>query len=73
MVFGVYLLGFVFVFGWILCIGLIFGMVLMFVVNEVEVVCGVVMLVVYVFGLGVLFLVIVFFFLCMKGFINWMK
>lgn len=54
-----YVFGFVFGFGWILCIGLIFGVILIVSVISVMIGEGVVLFVFYLVGFGILFLVVV--------------
>ena len=71
--FGAYVLGLAFAFGWTPCIGPILGAILSIAASEADVVRGTALLAAYAFGLGIPFLLVAAFFPSMSGLMNWMK
>mgnify|MGYP002624024669 FL=1 len=71
--FGAYILGLAFAFGWTPCIGPILGAILSIAASEADVVRGTTLLAAYALGLGIPFLLVAAFFPSMKGLMAWMK
>jgi cytochrome c-type biogenesis protein len=71
--FGAYVLGLAFAFGWTPCIGPILGAILSIAASEADVVRGTTLLAAYALGLGIPFLLVAAFFPGMSGLMNWMK
>ena len=71
--FGAYVLGLAFAFGWTPCIGPILGAILSIAASEADVVRGTTLLAAYALGLGIPFLLVAAFFPSMTGLMNWMK
>ena len=71
--FGAYVLGLAFAFGWTPCIGPILGAILSIAASEADVVRGTTLLAAYALGLGIPFLLVAAFFPSMSGLMNWMK
>ncbi len=72
-VFGAYILGLAFAFGWTPCIGPILGSILTLAASEGSVARGTLLLGFYALGLGLPFLLVAAFFPRFKGFMAWMK
>lgn len=72
-VFGAYILGLAFAFGWTPCLGPILSAILTLAANEASVSRGAVMLAAYALGLGVPFLLVAAFFPRLRGAMNFMK
>ena len=71
--FGAYILGLAFAFGWTPCIGPILGAILSIAASEADVARGTTLLAAYALGLGIPFLLVAAFFPGMKGLMAWMK
>lgn len=71
--FGAYVLGLAFAFGWTPCIGPILGAILSIAASEADVMRGTSLLAAYALGLGIPFLLVAAFFPSMTGLMNWMK
>jgi cytochrome c-type biogenesis protein len=71
--FGAYVLGLAFAFGWTPCIGPILGAILSLAASEADVVRGTTLLAAYALGLGIPFLLVAAFFPGMTGLMTWMK
>lgn len=72
-VFGAYVLGLAFAFGWTPCIGPILGAILSLAANEADVVRGTTLLGAYAAGLGIPFLLVAAFFPRLTGVMGWMR
>ncbi|WP_456388858.1 cytochrome c biogenesis CcdA family protein [Profundibacter sp.] len=72
-VFGAYVLGLAFAFGWTPCLGPILGTILGLAAQEGSVARGTLLLGCYAFGLGIPFLLVAAFFPSLSGLMNWMK
>ena len=72
-IFGAYVLGLAFAFGWTPCLGPILGTILSMAALEGSAMRGTVLLGVYAFGLGIPFLLVAAFFPRLSGLMNWMK
>ena len=72
-IFGAYVLGLAFAFGWTPCIGPQLGAILSLAAQEANVARGTLLLAVYALGLGLPFLLVAAFFPRLKGFMAWMK
>ena len=71
--FGAYVLGLAFAFGWTPCIGPILGAILSIAASEADVARGTTLLAGYALGLGIPFILVAAFFPKMTGVMNWMK
>lgn len=71
--FGAYVLGLAFAFGWTPCIGPILGAILSLAASEADVVRGTTLLAAYALGLGIPFLLVAAFFPGMTGLMAWMR
>ncbi|MBT8418753.1 MAG: cytochrome c biogenesis protein CcdA [Silicimonas sp.] len=71
--FGAYILGLAFAFGWTPCIGPILGAILSIAATEADVARGTTLLAAYAMGLGIPFLLVAAFFPRMVGLMAWMK
>ncbi|NNE81896.1 MAG: cytochrome c biogenesis protein CcdA [Silicimonas sp.] len=71
--FGAYILGLAFAFGWTPCIGPILGAILSLAANEADVVRGTTLLGAYAAGLGIPFLLVAAFFPRLSGLMRWMR
>jgi cytochrome c-type biogenesis protein len=71
--FGAYVLGLAFAFGWTPCIGPILGAILSIAASEADILRGTTLLAAYAMGLGIPFLLVAAFFPRMTGLMNWMK
>lgn len=71
--FGAYVLGLAFAFGWTPCIGPILGAILSIAASEADVARGTTLLAAYALGLGIPFLLVAAFFPRMTGVMAWMK
>ena len=72
-VFGAYVLGLGFAFGWTPCIGPQLGAILSLAASETSIARGTFLLALYAIGLGVPFLLVAAFFPRLTGTMNWMK
>lgn len=72
-VFGAYVLGLAFAFGWTPCIGPQLGAILSLAANEASLTRGTLLLAVYALGLGLPFLAVAAFFPRLAGLLRWMK
>ena len=72
-VFGAYVLGLAFAFGWTPCIGPQLGAILSLAASETSIARGTFLLALYAIGLGVPFLLVAAFFPRLTGTMNWMK
>ncbi len=72
-VFGAYVLGLAFAFGWTPCLGPILSTILTLAAQETKAARGAILLGTYAAGLGVPFLLIAIFFPRLKGVMAWMK
>ena len=72
-VFGAYLLGLAFAFGWTPCIGPQLGAILSLAASESNVTRGTFLLAIYALGLGLPFLLVAAFFPRLAGLMGWMK
>ncbi len=72
-VFGAYVLGLAFAFGWTPCIGPILGAILSIAASEANVARGTTLLAAYAVGLGIPFLLVAAFFPRLTGLMGWMK
>ena len=72
-VFGAYVLGLAFAFGWTPCIGPILGAILSLAASEGDVAHGTTRLAVYAVGFGLPFLLAAVFFPRLSGFMGWMR
>ena len=71
--FGAYVLGLAFAFGWTPCIGPILGAILSIAASEADVARGTTLLAAYALGLGIPFVLVAAFFPRMTGVMAWMK
>jgi cytochrome c-type biogenesis protein len=71
--FGAYVLGLAFAFGWTPCIGPILGAILSIAASEADVARGTTLLAAYALGLGIPFILVAAFFPKMTGMMAWMK
>jgi cytochrome c-type biogenesis protein len=71
--FGAYVLGLAFAFGWTPCIGPILGAILSIAASEADVARGTTLLAAYALGLGIPFILVAAFFPKMTGVMAWMK
>lgn len=71
--FGAYVLGLAFAFGWTPCIGPILGAILSIAASEADVARGTTLLAAYALGLGIPFILVAAFFPRMTGVMSWMK
>ena len=71
--FGAYVLGLAFAFGWTPCIGPILGAILSIAASEADILRGTTLLAAYAMGLGIPFLLVAAFFPRMTGLMTWMK
>lgn len=71
--FGAYVLGLAFAFGWTPCIGPILGSILSIAASEADVARGTSLLAAYALGLGIPFFLVAAFFPSMGGLMSWMK
>ena len=71
--FGAYVLGLAFAFGWTPCIGPILGAILSIAASEADVARGTTLLAAYALGLGIPFILVAAFFPRMTGVMCWMK
>lgn len=71
--FGAYVLGLAFAFGWTPCIGPILGAILSIAATEADVTRGTVLLGFYAAGLGIPFILVAAFFPRLKGLMAWMR
>ena len=71
--FGAYILGLAFAFGWTPCIGPILGAILSIAASEADVTRGTLLLGVYAAGLGIPFILVAAFFPRLKGLMAWMR
>ncbi len=72
-VFGAYVLGLAFAFGWTPCIGPQLGAILSLAANQASLTRGTLLLAVYALGLGLPFLAVAAFFPRLAGLLRWMK
>lgn len=72
-VFGAYLLGLAFAFGWTPCLGPVLGAILGLAASDGDMARGTALLAAYALGLGVPFLLVAAFFPRLGGFMAWMK
>ncbi len=72
-VFGAYVLGLAFAFGWTPCIGPILGAILSIAASEANVARGTTLLLAYAIGLGIPFLLVAAFFPRLTGLMSWMR
>ena len=71
--FGAYILGLAFAFGWTPCIGPILGAILSIAASEADVTRGTLLLGVYAAGLGIPFILVAAFFPRLTGLMAWMR
>ncbi len=71
--FGAYVLGLAFAFGWTPCIGPILGAILSIAASEADVTRGTTLLAAYALGLGIPFLLVAAFFPRLSGLMGWMR
>jgi cytochrome c-type biogenesis protein len=71
--FGAYVLGLAFAFGWTPCIGPILGAILSIAASEADVARGTTLLAAYALGLGIPFLLVAAFFPRLSGLMGWMR
>lgn len=71
--FGAYVLGLAFAFGWTPCIGPILGAILSLAATEADVARGTTLLAAYAAGLGLPFLLVAAFFPSLSGLMGWMR
>ena len=72
-IFGAYILGLAFAFGWTPCLGPILATILALAADTANPAKGTILLATYAAGLGVPFVLVAFFFPYMSGLLTWMK